>query len=203
MKLTDAGAKEILRAWPERTKSLWKTPTGKGYWLRASPTNGGAKYPHLSSPGTTAFLTNPDGLYVYFHEFKFCDVICIESCGTSQNLNDKRSRYMLASHSVLLSCTAAWMFEDIVVQSSRIVSRWQAARTFPRKPQNRDLVIPVRLLRVLYALEDTLYAKWKANHVPTGYEYYCRHSSLKTHTSQRTRRFLRGMSLQSHFLTIK
>ncbi len=203
MKLTDGSAKKVLLEWPERTKKLWKPPAGKGYWLRASPTKGMAAYPHLSSPGATAFRTNPDGLYVYFHGFKFCDVVCIESCGTSQNLHDKRSRYTLASHSLLLICTGPWLLEQIVVQKSGAIPRWEAARSFPRKPQNRNLETPVRHLRVLYTLEDSLYAKWKVNHVPTGYEYYCRHSSLSTHTNQRTRRFFQGMSLESHFLTRK
>ncbi len=202
MKLTDAQAKKILERWPQRTNKLWKPPGGKGFWLRACPSAGVAAYPHLSTPGAENFRTKPDGLYVFFHNFSFCDVVCIESCGTAQNLYDKRSRYSLASHSLLLVCNKEWLLETISVQRGTHKTRWEAARTFSSKPRNKTLRLPVRHLRVLYTLEDNLYKSWKKNHVANGHEYYCRHSSLDTYNSPATRLFLRGMSLESHFRTI-
>jgi hypothetical protein len=203
MQLSDGEAKDVLRRWPQRTNALWNPPGGRGFWLRASPTNGAAGQPHLSAPGAKAFRTKPDGLYVYFHSFSFCDAICIESCAEPQNLHDKRSRYALASHSLLLTCSRDWLLEDISVQRGREIPRWEAARSFTSRPRKKDLRLPVRHLRVLYSLEDNLYSEWKENHVATGHEYYCRHSSLSTHNSPTTRTFLRGMSLESHFLTLR
>jgi hypothetical protein len=202
MKLSDADAKRILLTWPQRTATLWKRPNAKGYWLRASPSSGTAAYPHLSAPGATAFRTNPDGLYVYFHDCRFCDVICIESCGTGQNLHDKRSRYFLASHSLLLIAPVIWLHEKIRLQRASMTPRWEATRCFRQKPQT-DLILPVRHLRVLFALEDNLYSQRKNNHVPPGHEYYCRHSSLDSHTAESMREFLSAMSLESHYLTTR
>lgn len=203
MKLTDSQGKAILLNWPFRTKSLWRPPSRQGYWLRAAPSSGIAAYPHLKSPGSTVYKTNPDGIYVFFHGFKYCDVVCIEVCGTGQNLNDKRSRYSLASHSLLLEVPKEWLFEKEEIQNGQHTERWQAAKCFPRKPQNRNLCIPVRHLSVLYSLEDRLYACWKVNHSPVGHEYYCRHSSLSAVTGTMMRNFLKVMGADSHFMTKK
>ncbi len=53
--------------------------------------------------------------------------------------------------------------------------------------------------RILYAIPNDLYHKWCREHTPTGYEYFCPHSSLATFNSQQMQTFLRSMSPAAHF----
>ena len=203
-KLSDKEAKVILRKWPERTKRLWKVSDNRGFWIRAQPKalDSRIKSPALSVPGSKLFRTQPDGMWAYFFDREFCDIVCIEVCGTIQNLNDKRSRYFPASHSLMLICPHRWLWETIGIQRGGQIERWKACRSIVAAPKT-DLTLPVRLLRVLYSLPKGKYVKWRANHVPTGYEYYCRHSSMDTYKGQSTQKFLAQMSAQAHFLTAK
>ena len=186
--------------WPSRTK-LWPPPRGEGYWLRSQPRSGIARGPKLTSPGAELFSTQPDGLWVHFSNLTSCDVVAIEVCGTVQNLNDKRSRYFPASHSIVLSCKKTWFLEQIKVQKGGKQERWRAARTIAEEP-NADVSIPIRYLRVLYALPNELYHNWCSNHVPTGYELFCPHSSLDSYGSQKMQRFLKTMSLAAKFYSL-
>ena len=196
-KLTDAQAKAILLTWPTRT-NIWPAPGGIGYWLQAQPRSGSRPGPRLSSPGATLFRTQPDGLWVFFHDTQSCDVVAVEVCGTAQNLNDKRSRYIPSSHSLVLSAAAAWLTEDVVVQAGGERTRWRATGTLTAAP-TADLVVPVRHLRVLYALPNSLYNDWCSEHAPTGYEYFCPHSSLNSINSQNMRASVKRMSIASQF----
>lgn len=200
-KLSDAQAKEILRKWPQRTRSLWAAPDSTGYWLRAQPgSKARARTPRIFSPGADLFGTQPDGMWVYFREGEFADAVCVEVCGTVQNLNDKRSRYAATVRSLILRCPAAWFKEGIKLQRGGLQPRWQACRTISSEPAG-DLALPIRWLRVLYALPNDIYAAWVKNNVPGGHEYFCRHSSLDSYTSQETQRFLRQLAHSSHFRT--
>lgn len=147
------------------------------------------------------FRTQPDGLWVYFIDFRSCDAVVVEVCGTVQNLNDKRSRYIPASHSLVLTCSPYWLREEIPVRGRGKLSRWKATGILKRPAKDRTLpyVAAVRHLRVLYALPNSIYHAWCAEHVPTGYEFYCPHSSLDSYTSQRMQRFLRQLSIASQF----
>lgn len=196
-KLSDSEAKTILLQWPRRTK-LWPPPNGRGFWLRGQPKEGSAAGPRLSSPGASLFTTQPDGLWIYFHSSTSCDVVAIEVCGTIQNLNDKRSRYIPASHSLIVTCSCAWLMEPIPVQRGGSIARWRACRTFASQPTN-DLSVPIRHLRVLYAIPNDTYHKWCREHTPTGYEFFCPHSSLATYSSPAMQRFLERMSSASQF----
>ena len=196
-KLTDSEGKALLRRWPERTR-LWPPPCGSGYWIRAQPSDHAPPGPKLFSPGAKLFGTQPDGLWVYFGGSSFCDVVAVEVCGTIQNLNDKRSRYIPASHSVVLRCSLAWLTACIRLQHGGEHPRWRAVGTFDTVPVE-DLSIPVRHLRVLYGLPSSLYHKWCREHTPTGSEFFCPHSSLATYNSQAMQKFLARMSSASHF----
>lgn len=199
-KLSDSEAKAILLKWPGRTSKLWRPPGGKGFWLRGQPKAGRIAGPKLSSPGALLFATQPDGLWVHFREINSCDVVAIEICGTDQNLNDKRSRYIPASHSLVLTCSRRWLEEEVKVQGRGWKVRWLAAGTFAQLPAG-DISVPVRHLRVLYAIPNALYDRWCPNHVPTGYEFFCPHSSLDGYNSQKMQSFLRQMSIASQFYT--
>ena len=196
-KLKDAEAKRILLRWPMRTKRLWPTPSHMGFWLRAQPRKGRMSGPVLKSPGAALFSTQPDGMWIYLDERNFADAVCLEVCGSVQNLNDKRSRYMPASHSLVLTVSQRWLREGIRVQRGGTQPRWIACRTIKTTPQ-RDLEVPVRFLRVLFVIPNRIYRKWVPNHAPTGWEYYCPHSALGGFTSQKMQIFLRQMAPTSH-----
>jgi hypothetical protein len=199
MNLTDRQAKRILSRWPSRTKRLWRVAGGKGYWTRATPKTGSVAVPRLKSPGAALFTTQPDGMWVYVQGMEFADAIVVEVCGSIQNLNDKRSRYIPASHSLVLACPLQWLLEPTTIQRGGRAPRWRAMRTL-HKPRV-DLIAPIRHLRVLYALPSSLYDRWVPNHVPTGYEFFCTHKSLSGYNSQKMQMFLRQMSMTSSFLT--
>ena len=196
-KLSDNEAKQILLGWPGRTKH-WPPPNGIGYWIRTQPKSGTRPGPTLSSPGASLFHTQPDGMWAHFREAESCDVVVIEVCGTAQNLNDKRSRYIPASHSVVLNCSRAWLLEHIPTKAGGTAARWDASGCFANEP-SQDIFVPVRYLRVLYALPDDLYHNWCYEHVPTGQEFFCPHSSLTSFTAQKMQKFLRQMSIASQF----
>ncbi len=198
-KLSDGDAKKLLLKWPTRTK-LWPPPGGRGYWIRGQPSDGGKPGPRLSSPGAKLFTTQPDGLWIHFNSGISCDVVAVEVCGTIQNLNDKRSRYIPASHSLVLACSVAWLKEEITVQKGGARARWKACASFDTEPAE-DLQVPVRHLRVLYGIPNGLYNKWCAEHTPTGYEFFSPHSSLATYSSQAMQAFLRQMSSAAQFRT--
>ena len=184
---------------------MWSARGGKGYWLRAQPADGKAPGPTMASPGAKLFKTQPDGLWVHFggiEHIEYCDVAVIEVCGTVQNLNEKRSRYSPASHSLVLRCSVKWFAEEIAVQRGGRRQRWAAAGSIPRKPAGDDAIsIPIRHLRVLYALCNSLYDIWVPSHTPTGYEYFCTHASLDGYSAPKMQTFLRQMSVDSQFYT--
>ena len=67
---------------------------------------------------------------------------------------------------------------------------------------NIDLyIIPVRHLRVLYALPKRLYETWCRQHTPTGYEFFCPHSSLDSYSSKKMQTFLAQLSIAAQFYT--
>lgn len=199
-KLTDSQAKTFLLKWPGRTKSVWPAPKGVGFWVRAQPVPGKVPGPKISSPGAKLFKTQPDGLWVHFANCDYCDVVVIEVCGTVQNLNDKRSRYIPSSHSLVLTCPIRWLHEDVIVQRGAKSPRWKATASITSAPTS-ELIVPIRHLRVLYALPNTVYSDWSANHTPTGYEFFAPHSSLDSYNSPKMQKFLRQMSIESQFYT--
>lgn len=196
--LSDGEAKTILLGWPSRTSKLWPPADGKGFWLRAQPRAGTKAGPKLSAPGAVLFRTQPDGMWVHFQSRRSCDVVAVEVCGSIQNLNDKRSRYIPASHSIVLNCSKEWLLEDVAVQRGGMRPRWKASGSYGKVPK-ADVSIPVRHLRVMYALPNDLYHPWADQHTPTGYEYFCPHSSLDSYNSQGMQKFLRQMSIASQF----
>lgn len=181
--LIDREAKTILLGWPTRT-TIWPTPGGVGYWLRGQPTvSGSAPGPRITAAGATMFKTQPDALWAYFSSDAFCDLVAIEVCGSIQNLNDKRSRYVDSGHSVLLACHLDWLKAEIGLTNGGKRPRWKASGTIPHEP-TKDLQFPVRYMRVLYSLPNDLYDQWCPNHIPSGHEFFCRHSSLNSCNSK-------------------
>ena len=125
----------------------------------------------------------------------------MEVYGTIQNLNDKRSRYILSNHSLVLSVSASWLNQTIPVQGGGQRARWESTGTLTEAPVT-DLVLPVRHLRVLSALPNTLYHVWCSEHTPTDYVLFPPHSSLSTYHSQSFQEFLKRMSIASQFYVL-
>lgn len=195
-KLSDAEAKEILRRWPRRIGALWPQPQG-GYWLRALPKNANATHPTLSAPGANQFKTQPDGMYLYLRD-DYADAVCIEVCGTIQNLNDKRSRYMPSCQSLVVRSPKDWLLGPLRIQRGTTTSMWLACDTLQGAP-TCDHLVPIRYLSVLYALPNRVFDVWAPRHTPSGHEFFCKHSALDSYNAQPMQDFLGRMSLGSHF----
>jgi len=146
------------------------------------------------------FRTQPDGLYIFLGHSEYADAVAIEVSATFANLNDKRSRYMPSSHSLLVEIPRRWLRKQIPLQRGGLSPIWRASGAFISEP-DKNIVRPIRHLRVIYCLPPYLYDSWKANHTPTGYEYFCRDGSLNTFNSRPMRAFLRQMSIATHFRT--
>lgn len=190
--LGDGEGKDLLKEWPERPTKLFRNSKSVGFWLRAQPPDALTTGPTLVTPGATVFKTQPDGLWLWFGDYAFVDVIAVEVCrGRGQNLNDKRSRYMPTNHALLADCKSSWLLADVAVKRGRR-PRWVACGTISKTPTS-DTRIPVRHIRVLYAIPDDQYDKWLTNVTPGAYEFFCRHSSLGSHTADGFRKFLSRM----------
>ena len=197
--VNDSEGKAILRQWPGRTH-LWPVAGGVGYWIRLRP-GYRSPMPTLSAPGADLFAIQPDGLWAYLSVNRgFADVICIEVCGSLQNLNDKRSRYVPASHSVELRLPRSWLRQPVPVQNNqRGWPAWRASGTIDASPAE-DLKLPVRFLRALYVLTPAHFAAWRTNHVPTGFEFYCDDNAFPNlWTNPRGQGFLKRLAPDVHF----
>lgn len=106
-------ARHSLAAWPQRAPGLGASAKQRGTWLRARPENGRpATQPYLKVPGATRLRTLPDGLYLHLSpsaEEPYVDILCTETCGTVQNLMDKRSRFAPPVTSLLAVCPVDWL----------------------------------------------------------------------------------------------
>ncbi|MFH1892562.1 MAG: hypothetical protein ABIK83_07760 [Candidatus Zixiibacteriota bacterium] len=199
--LRDREAKDILKKWGMRPTKLFRNSRTLGYWLRAQPPDGRDTGPVLTTPGAKLFSTQPDGLWLWFDcKLAFVDVIAVEVCRKDQNLNDKRSRYMPTNHALLIRCSAAWLGGSIALQKGGTIPRWKACGTL-KKEHCIDRDIPVRHIRVLYALPDDLYDEWLSNVTPAAYEFFCRHTSVRSYTAKGYREFLNRMIPGAQFYT--
>lgn len=201
MSLSVQQANQLFSTWPRRTK-LWYPSRGHGYWLRARPKLDAAACPLLKYPGTEDFSTEPDGLYVYLMPNDFADVMCIEVCNSLQNLSDKRARFMPSTLGLQLRCRQPWLIEPIQVQHGGQIPRWEGAGTFDNAP-TADILLPVRHLRVLYALPAQEYQECMDAEVAAPYEFYCRQTSLPTYNSPPFQEFLKRMSVRNQYRTVR
>ncbi|WP_428541027.1 hypothetical protein [Rhodopila sp.] len=194
-KYTDAEAKEILlNTWRDKTK-LWNGPNENRRWLRAQPVNDGAVGPRLLSPGAQLFHIQPDGMWARLfgtNAEPFADVIAVEVCGTIQNFNDKRARYMSSTAALMLKCDKDWLLRGPASNHN-----WREAG-LAKKPVGA-ISFAVRHIRVLYALPGEIYERWRDHGVLAGHEFMCLHSSLQTYTSQPVQEFLKLMAPSSHY----
>src|SRR5437870_7158541 len=96
----DKSAKRILLKWPY-SRPPWRCKSGEGCWYRALPVDKAAAAsatPRLFAVGAKLFSTQPDAMWLFIHENKYVDVICVEVFNLRQIFNDLRMRF---SHAVL------------------------------------------------------------------------------------------------------
>jgi hypothetical protein len=210
----DRKAKNALRSWPDSSEKLWpplpiKEQPARGRWLRAQPKSEKAVCPQLAQPGTKKLFTRPDGMWLFLTPGEFADIVCVESSSSIPNLNDKRSRYAHAHHSIVVRIGIEWLNEEISFKKGS-KPRWKIAGTFPagtnqvpKLPGQEELVLPVRHLRVLYALEATDYKNVIRNLVPAAHEFFCKQNALESYHAPKMQTFLLGMWLRHHFYTKK
>lgn len=203
MPLTDAQAKARLDAWPTVT-GIWTRTDDTTRWLRAQPPVASVTGPRLEIPGAGAFRTQPDGLWITLGirpsdmnaTATFADCVAVESCGTPQNFNDKRSRYAARTTSLVVKLPSAWLDATVTVQSGAVRRRRDVLRG--QLPAAGEMSLPLRHLRVLYALPDddgppSLYGRVTEAMALDAHEYVCPQTVLGSYTGQWTQRFLKRM----------
>jgi hypothetical protein len=164
-----AGASAYLAAAPARRHGR----DGTDAWLRGRPAEAAhAHEPYLKLPGSDRMRTLPDGLWLNFGgtaSEPFADIVAIEACGTLPNLLDKRSRFAPSTHSLMAVCPVPWLLA--AVSTNDPTPRWRATGIVTEEP-TQPLVLPVRDVRVLYALKQHHYAGFAASQVPHTHEFF-------------------------------
>ncbi len=170
----DSLVRQKLRAWPQHPPGLADYGMGaSGAWLRGRP--GPPEElddPYLKLPGSNRMRSLPDGLWLCFggtERDSFVDVFAIEACGSFANLLDKRSRFAPSMHSLLAVCPTRWLLGQVAPNNN--MPRWRHTgllRTAPAEP----LILPVRDIRVMYALRPRHYEAFVSNQVPHAHEFF-------------------------------
>ena len=176
----DSLVRQKLRSWPQHPPGLADREQGaRGAWLRARP---GAvhdlDHPFLKLPGANRLRTVPDGLWLCFggtERDPFVDIFALEACGSYQNLLDKRSRFAPSMHSLLAVCPMAWL-KDPVSPTNRML-RWRYTGLLRNEPLE-PLTLPVRDIRVMYALRPRHYEGFAASQIPHAHEFFAPISAL-------------------------
>jgi hypothetical protein len=169
----DAQVRQSLAHWPQRPPGLEVSSKQPGPWLRGRPDAGAVRQPFLKLPGTDLHRTLPDGLWLHFGpsaEDPYVDILCVEACGSMQNLLDKRSRFAPSTGSLLAHCPLDWLMAP--AQSTDPLPRWHLI-PFIRNEPNAALVLPVRDLRVLFALKQHHYVGFARSQMAAPHEFYC------------------------------
>ncbi len=160
-----------LQQWPQRPPGLARGERTR--WLRGRPADvAGIAQPFLKLPGSRTLRTLPDGLWLYFGGSPaepFVDVFAIEACASLGNLLDKRSRFAPSTHALLAVCPLAWLLAPVSPTDS--TPRWYATGVL-HAPPSHALALPVRDVRVLYALKTRHYRSFAAGRVPQAHEYF-------------------------------
>ena len=171
----DKQVQQRLRRWPQHPPGMGKRLRERDAWLRARPcADAGttASVPYLKLPGSDRLRTLPDGLWLNFGgsaREPFVDIFAIEACGSLPNLLDKRSRFTPTIHSLLTVCPIPWLLAPFVPGDK--TPRWRATGVVRHEP-TQPLVLPVRDIRVMYALKNRHYEGFVRHHMPHAHEYY-------------------------------
>ncbi len=116
--------------------------------------------------------TLPDGLWLNFGgtaDEPYADIFAVEACGSLCNLLDKRSRFAPSTHSLLAVCPVPWLLSQVMANDQ--TPRWKMTGVLNETP-TRPLVLPVRDIKVMYALKDRHYRGFTESQVPHPHEYF-------------------------------
>lgn len=170
----DQKVRKSLGQWPQRPPGLEPSFKQPGTWLRGRPDlERKVTQPYLKFPGADRLKTLPDGLYLHFStktDEPYVDILCIEACGTYQNLLDKRSRFAPSTGSLLAVCPLDWLLQPGMPGNN--IPRWRLIRMLKREPRE-DLVLPVRDARVLFALRPSHFRGFVATQTAHAHEFFC------------------------------
>ena len=162
-----------LRQWPQRPPGLTGPRHGPDGWLRGRPVEKARTcHPFLKLPGSDRLRTLPDGLWLNFGGTPveaFVDILAIEACSSLQNLLDKRSRFAPSTHSMMAVCPVPWLLAPVTANDP--MPRWQATGVLRHAP-TIPLTVPVRDVRVMYALKRDHYRGFAKSQVPHPHEYF-------------------------------
>lgn len=169
----DALVRLRLRNWPQRPPGLSLAARNSRNWLRGRPaeTNGQA-HPFLKLPGSQRLRTLPDGLWLNFggtEQEPYADIFAIEACGSFANMLDKRARFAPSTNSLLAYCPVPWLLGPTTEVDA--TPRWRCTGVLRGEPV-LPLIVPVRDIRVLYALKARHYNGMLQCHVPQPHEYF-------------------------------
>jgi hypothetical protein len=171
----DRQVRDRLRLWPQHPPGMSPRLRERDAWLRGRPCADmytAGMGPFLKLPGSNRLRTLPDGLWLNFggnHREPFVDIFAIEACGSLANLLDKRSRFAPTVQSLLTVCPVPWLLAEFIPNDR--TQRWEATGVIRREPTH-PLILPVRDIRVMYALKDRHYEDFLRHHVPHAHEYY-------------------------------
>ena len=130
--------------------------TGRDGWLRGRPTEDtNPCHPFLKLPGSDRLRTLPDGLWLNFGGTPW-NPLWISSrsrpaarcrtCSTSAPASRP------STHSLLAVCPVPWLLAPVTANDP--TPRWRATGVLRHEPAN-GLILPVRDIRVMYALKAT------------------------------------------------
>ncbi len=200
----DSLVRARLRTWPQRPPGVAAAQGGADAWLRGRPADvANAHEPYLKLPGSDRMRTLPDGLWLNFGGTPaepFADILAIEACGTLPNLLDKRSRFAPSTHSLMAVCPVPWL--QAPVSTNDPTPRWRATGVIGEEPA-QPLILPVRDVRVLYALKQHHYAGFAASQVPHTHEFFMPMDALVDADAPRNpavRALLARASAHAHFM---
>ncbi len=170
----DAIVKHKMRSWPQHPPGLDDQDTSRrGAWLRGRPGRANeVDDPFLKFPGSNRMRTIPDGLWLCFggsERDAFVDIFVIEVCGSLSNLLDKRGRFTPSMHSLLAVCPVPWLLGQISPANS--LERWRHVGLLHDRPKT-PLTLPVRDIRVMYALRPRHYEGFASSQVPHAHEFF-------------------------------
>jgi len=169
----DALVRSRLRDWPQRPPGLGRSARDPGSWLRGRPAElKGSAHPFLKLPGSDRLRTLPDGLWLNFGgtpQEPYVDIFAIEACGSLPNLLDKRARFAPSTNSLLAVCPVPWLLGEAAPGNP--TPRWHSTGVLRAEPVH-PLILPVRDIRVMYALKARHYNGLLQSHVPLPHEYF-------------------------------
>jgi hypothetical protein len=203
----DALVQKRLKTWPQEPPGLpARQQRGRSVWLRGRPGDMlTSSHPFLKHPGSNLLRTLPDGLWLNFGGQPpdvFVDIFAIEACASLANMLDKRARFAPSTHSLLAVCPVPWLLAPVVPGGD--VPRWKATGLLEKEPTT-PLVLPVRDIRVLYALKARHYKGFVESQVPYPHEYFMPMEALiaeNSHQNPALQTLLARASASANFLEV-